>query len=228
MARINKTTTPATTPATPPEAVISIIGMGMTLTGDCETDGALRIEGTVKGDVRAGKAVVLGKEGLVDGNIYTQDAVIAGGVLGSVHAESRLEVQSTGRISGEIDARRMQLEEGATLQGQVSVGESRPKAQEQASTRKEAAGEGTPEGDGGDPGIPGGPTPGGVTRGAASIVSASPAITRPPAASEWPKPLGSPATSPGMNPDDQPTAPLTQGEGPPKEIQPHLAPPRPT
>ena len=144
MARINKTTTPAT----PPEAVISIIGMGMTLTGDCETDGALRIEGTVKGDVRAGKAVVIGKEGLVDGNIYTQDAVIAGGVLGSVHAESRLEVQSTGRISGEIDARRMQLEEGATLQGQVSVGESRPKAQEQASTRKKAAGEGTPEGDG--------------------------------------------------------------------------------
>ena len=198
MARINKTT-PAT-PGTPPEAVISIIGAGMTLTGDCETDGALRIEGTVKGDVRAGKAVVIGKEGLVDGNIYTQDAVIAGGVLGSVHAESRLEVQSTGRISGEIDARRMQLEEGATLQGQVSVGESRPKAHEQASTRKKAAGEGTPEGDGGGQGIPGGATPGGVTHdGGASIVSASPAIGGPPASSEWPKPLGSPATSPGRS-----------------------------
>ncbi len=64
----------------------------MTLTGDCETDGALRIEGTVKGNVRAGKAVVIGKEGLVDGNIYTQDAVIAGRVLGSVHAQSRLEL----------------------------------------------------------------------------------------------------------------------------------------
>ena len=226
MARINKTT-PAT-PGTPPEAVISIIGAGMTLTGDCETDGALRIEGTVKGDVRAGKAVVIGKEGLVDGNIYTQDAVIAGGVLGSVHAESRLEVQSMGRISGEIDARRMQLEEGATLQGQVSVGEARPKAHEEASTRKKAADEGTPEGDGGGQGILGGPTPGEVTHGGASIVSASPAIGGPPASSEWPKPLGSPATSPGMNPDEQPIAPPTQGEGPPREIPPQPAPRRPT
>ena len=218
MARINKTT-PAT-PATPPEAVISIIGAGMTLTGDCETDGALRIEGTVKGDVRAGKAVVIGKEGLVDGNIYTQDAVIAGGVLGSVHAESRLEVQSTGRVSGEIDARRMQLEEGASLQGQVSVGESRAKGHEHASTRKKAAGEGTLEGDGGDQGIPGGPAPDDVTHGGASIVSASPAITRPPASPKRSKPLASPDTPLEMNPHEQPTAPPTQGESRPSEVPP--------
>ena len=225
MARINKTTTPAT----PPEAVISIIGVGMTLTGDCQTDGALRIEGTVKGDVRAGKAVVIGKEGLVDGNIYTQDAVIAGGVLGSVHAESRLEVQSSGSISGEIDARRMQLEEGATLQGQVSVGDSRPKLDSQASTRKKGAGVGAPEGDAGDQGSPGGPAPGGVTPGSASIVSASPATTKPLASPEWPKPLGSPATSPGMSPHEQRTAPPTQGEDRPSERPPQQPPtPRPT
>ena len=111
------------TPTASPEAVISIIGMGMTLTGDCETDGALRVEGTITGNIRAGKAVVIGKNGLVDGNIYTQDAIIAGRVLGCVHAESRLEVQSTSQISGEITARRMQLEEGATLHGQLMVGE---------------------------------------------------------------------------------------------------------
>ena len=106
-------------------AGISIIGMGMMLKGDCETDGVLRIEGTVNGDVHAGKAVVIGNEGLVDGNIYTHDAVIAGRVLGSVHAVSRLELQSTGYIEGEVVALRMQLAEGATLTGQVSVGESK-------------------------------------------------------------------------------------------------------
>jgi cytoskeletal protein CcmA (bactofilin family) len=210
MARIKKTT-----PTTPSEAVISIIGAGMTLTGDCETDGVLRIEGTVKGDVRAGKAVVVGKDALVDGNIYTQDAVIAGGVLGSVHAESSLEVQSTGRISGEIDVRRMQLEEGATLEGQVSVGESRGKAQPKASTREKAAGEGTPEGDARSQGIPGGPAPDGVTHGDTSIVSASPEITRPPASPKRSKPLASPDTPPGMKLHEEPTAPPTQGEGRP-------------
>ena len=112
------------TSTTPPEAVISIIGAGMTLIGDTETDGSLRIEGTVRGNVRAGKSVVIGKDGLVDGTIFTQDAVIAGRVLGGIHAESRLELQSTSEVSGEIEAPRMQVEEGAKVQGQVAVGGS--------------------------------------------------------------------------------------------------------
>lgn len=109
---------------TPPEAVISIIGAGMTLVGDIETDGSLRIEGTVRGNVRAGKSVVIGKDGLVDGSIFTQDAVVAGRVSGGIHAESRLELQATSEISGEIEAPRMQVEEGAKVQGQMAVGGS--------------------------------------------------------------------------------------------------------
>ena len=88
-------------PTTPTEGVISIIGVGMTVEGDSETDGSLRIEGTIRGDVRAGKSVVIGKGGLLEGNLYTQDAVIAGRVLGAVYAESHLELQATSDISGE-------------------------------------------------------------------------------------------------------------------------------
>ena len=43
------------------EAVMSIIGPGMTVVGNCESDGTIRIEGTVNGSVKAGKAVVIGK-----------------------------------------------------------------------------------------------------------------------------------------------------------------------
>jgi cytoskeletal protein CcmA (bactofilin family) len=106
----------------PPESVISIIGPGMRVVGDCETDGTLRIEGSVHGSVKAGKAVVVGKDGLVEGDVSTQDAVISGRVTGSLTAESRLELQATCRIEGEVHARRMQLEEGAVLNGTVHVG----------------------------------------------------------------------------------------------------------
>lgn len=105
-----------------PEQVISIIGPGMKITGDCETDGAVRIEGIVQGNIRAGKAVVVGKEGLVEGDISTQDAVISGRVKGSMRAESRLEVQVSSRVEGEISAGRMQVEEGAVLNGTVKIG----------------------------------------------------------------------------------------------------------
>jgi cytoskeletal protein CcmA (bactofilin family) len=106
----------------PPDQVISIIGPGMKVVGDCDADGAIRIEGSVKGNVRAGKAVVVGKEGRVDGDIFTQDAVIAGLVTGTLRAESRLEVQASSRIEGEIIAARMQLEEGAILNGTIQMG----------------------------------------------------------------------------------------------------------
>lgn len=106
----------------PPEQVISIIGPGMRIEGDCDTDGAVRIEGTVHGNVRAGKAVVVGKEGSVEGDIFTQDAVISGRVTGTLRAESRLEVQSTSHIDGEVLAGRMVLEEGAMLNGTVQMG----------------------------------------------------------------------------------------------------------
>ena len=107
---------------TSPEAVISIIGPGMKVVGNCETDGTIRIEGTIQGSVHAGKAVVVGKDGVVDGDIKTQDAVISGRVVGTLVAESRLELQATCRIEGDVRARRMQLEEGAVLNGTVDMG----------------------------------------------------------------------------------------------------------
>jgi cytoskeletal protein CcmA (bactofilin family) len=103
--------------------VISIIGPGMRVVGDCETDGTLRVEGTVEGTVRAGKAVVVGKDGSVIGDVVTQDAIIGGTVNGTVVAESRLELQATCVIEGEIRARRIKLDEGGRVNGQVSTGD---------------------------------------------------------------------------------------------------------
>lgn len=112
------------TPApSPHEGVISIIGPGMRVVGNCETEGTLRIEGVVEGTVRAGKAVVVGKEGSIRGDILTQDAIIGGRVVGTVVAESRLELQATCHIDGEIYARRIKLEEGGKVNGQVHTGE---------------------------------------------------------------------------------------------------------
>jgi cytoskeletal protein CcmA (bactofilin family) len=105
--------------------VISIIGPGMRVIGDCETEGTLRIEGTVEGTVRAGKAVVIGKDGEVKGDVITQDAIIGGRVTGAVVAESRLELQATCAVDGEIKARRIKLDEGGRINGTIVTGEFR-------------------------------------------------------------------------------------------------------
>ena len=93
----------------------------MKVDGNCETTGTIRIEGTVVGSVKAAKAVVVGREGKVLGDITTQDAVVSGSVEGTLVVESRLELQATCRIDGEVRAARLQLEEGAVLNGNVSM-----------------------------------------------------------------------------------------------------------
>jgi cytoskeletal protein CcmA (bactofilin family) len=103
------------------DAAISLIAHGMKIVGDCETDGTVRVEGHVEGTIRAGKSVVVGRGGEVTGDIITQDAVVSGRINGNIVAESRLELQSTCDIQGEIRSRRVQLDEGARFNGQVHM-----------------------------------------------------------------------------------------------------------
>jgi len=100
---------------------ISIIGAGMLIIGDLTTEGIVRIEGEVQGNVRAQKSVILAQSGRVEGNIYTDDAVIGGMVVGSIFAGGRLELQATSSVEGQLRARseHLKLEEGARFAGEV-------------------------------------------------------------------------------------------------------------
>ncbi|MFQ5529358.1 MAG: polymer-forming cytoskeletal protein [Gemmatimonadota bacterium] len=102
--------------------VVSIIGPGMKVVGDVSSDGTIRVEGRVEGSVTAAKSVVVGKDGMVKGDISTQDAIIAGKVNGSVSAESRIELQATCRVQGDIRSRRVKLDEGGQVDGQLHMG----------------------------------------------------------------------------------------------------------
>lgn len=102
--------------------VVSIVGPGMKVVGDCSSDGTIRIEGQVEGSVKAAKSVVIGKEGVVLGDVVTQDAIVAGRVNGSVSAESRVELQATCRVEGDIRSRRIKLDEGGQVDGQLHMG----------------------------------------------------------------------------------------------------------
>ena len=110
------------TPSASSDKVISIIGPGMHIVGDCDTTDTVRIEGRIEGSVRAEKAVVIGKGGHVTGDIQTQDAVIAGTVRGALDVDSRLELQATCLVDGEIRATRLKLDEGGVVNGNVSIG----------------------------------------------------------------------------------------------------------
>lgn len=104
-------------------AGLSIVGAGMTVHGDIETGGVVKIEGAVNGRVNAAQQVLVAKGGRIDGDVQTGEAVIAGAVHGAVQAQQRVEIQTGAVVEGDITTSRVLVAEGAVLNGMVRMGE---------------------------------------------------------------------------------------------------------
>jgi cytoskeletal protein CcmA (bactofilin family) len=99
----------------------SIIASDMTVIGDLETEGVVRIEGTVKGTLRVGSQVLVAQGAVIEGDLHTQEAVIAGQVSGAIHARERIELQATALVTGDIFTPRISIVEGARVTGEVKM-----------------------------------------------------------------------------------------------------------
>ena len=104
---------------------LSIIAAGTKIDGNVETDGVIKIEGRVEGSIRAARQVLIGRQGEVQGDIHTREAVIGGKVQGTIVATERLEVQGTSVIVGDIDTRAIAVVEGGKINGTVRISDAR-------------------------------------------------------------------------------------------------------
>jgi cytoskeletal protein CcmA (bactofilin family) len=99
----------------------SIIASDMTVIGDLETEGVVRVEGRVRGTVRAGSQVLVASGAVIEGDLHAQEAVIAGQVSGAIHARERVELQATAMVAGDILTPRISIIEGARITGEVKM-----------------------------------------------------------------------------------------------------------
>jgi cytoskeletal protein CcmA (bactofilin family) len=99
----------------------SIIASDMTVIGDLETEGIVRIEGRVKGTVRVGSQVLVASGAVIEGDLHTQEAVIAGQVSGGIRATDRVELQGSAVVNGDIHTPRIAIVEGAKVTGEVKM-----------------------------------------------------------------------------------------------------------
>lgn len=120
---------PKSAPANSANA-LSIIAPGTRIHGDIEADGVIRVEGRVEGAVRAARQVLVGRQGEVQGDIHTREAVIGGKVQGTIVATERLEVQSTSLIIGDINTKSIAVVEGGKINGTVRIADARDPALE--------------------------------------------------------------------------------------------------
>jgi len=95
---------------------------------DAEVTGKLsfvvptRIEGKLKGEIRASDLLVVGPQAVVQATVRAETLVVLGEVHGEVHGASRVEICSGGRVYGNVETRCLVVHDGATFEGQSRMG----------------------------------------------------------------------------------------------------------
>jgi cytoskeletal protein CcmA (bactofilin family) len=94
-----------------------VIGAKTTVKGEISGDEDVLVEGTVEGQIRINKDLRVGQGGTVKATIDAQSVVVSGEVIGDCHAVNRVEIQASGRLTGNIRAPRVVIAEGAVFKG---------------------------------------------------------------------------------------------------------------
>jgi len=90
-------------------------------TGDIETAGGVRVDGTVKGKVYAGGDVTVGLQGIVEGGIKACNVNIAGKIIGNVTATGAVQMLSGSKLVGDLTSSSFAIEQGAYYKGQCTI-----------------------------------------------------------------------------------------------------------
>lgn len=100
----------------------TLIGSGTTLKGDISSNSDLRIDGTVIGNIHSSAKVVIGANGVVEGDISGNQADIIGKVTGNIKAKDLLQLRGDSTVTGNLYAEKLQVEPSATFNGQCHMG----------------------------------------------------------------------------------------------------------
>ena len=115
----NKTETMKKTETT---AAVNMIGAGTIITGDIVSKGDIRIDGILKGSINTEGRVVLGGEGMIEGDVICKDADISGTIKAKITVSQLLSLKTTAKLNGDIITNKLSIEPGAAFSGSCSMG----------------------------------------------------------------------------------------------------------
>jgi cytoskeletal protein CcmA (bactofilin family) len=103
-------------------SVINIIGNGTKINGDITSNGDVRIDGQLKGNITISGRLVLGASATIEGDVQAANAEIMGEIKGKVSIAETLSLKATAKILGDIVTAKLAIESGANFTGTCNMG----------------------------------------------------------------------------------------------------------
>ena len=102
-------------------SINTIIGPGSRVFGNIESQGFTRVDGNVRGDLRARGQVVIGENARMKSNVSGTFITIGGVVWGNVLASEEIIILASGLVRGDIITRKIRADDGCFIHGKVKV-----------------------------------------------------------------------------------------------------------
>lgn len=108
-------------------ANVNIIAAGTTLTGDIITSGDCRIDGTIRGNIKSESKIIVGKTGLIEGEISCKSIEIEGNVKANINVQEQINMRATAVLTGNISVGKISIEPGASFTGSCKMNNNKEK-----------------------------------------------------------------------------------------------------
>jgi len=100
---------------------INLIGVGTNIQGDINTNGDIRIDGSVIGKITSKGKIVVGTSGNVEGEVFAKNADISGKTKGKINISEILTIKASADLTGDITTNRLAIEPGALFTGNCNM-----------------------------------------------------------------------------------------------------------
>jgi cytoskeletal protein CcmA (bactofilin family) len=104
---------------------ITIISNGVKVEGKVSSDGSIRLDGIIQGDINCQGNVTIGDQGEVLGKVDGQIITIGGKVEGMINAKEKLILESKADLKGDVFTKILVVEAGARFDGKSNMGQSK-------------------------------------------------------------------------------------------------------
>ncbi len=101
---------------------MATIGQSIVFKGELTGDEDLEIDGRVEGTVDLkNHQLTIGANGNLKAEVTAKSIIVIGKVIGNLVAAERIEIQATGIVDGDVRAPRLNVQEGAVLNGRIDM-----------------------------------------------------------------------------------------------------------
>jgi cytoskeletal protein CcmA (bactofilin family) len=129
---ISPTGTPLSSSAPPISSrAAACISQGIKIKGEVTGSEDLFVDGLVDGKLNlTNGSLTIGPNGSVKADVNAREVIVRGKIEGKVTGRDKVQLWSTGQITGEVQTESLSIEEGALLKGKVEAGKQPAKATE--------------------------------------------------------------------------------------------------